>query len=104
MISDQNLLQDFHAYEKPHEIKVAGNCDLICAVGEGNINKIKSECGEMPVNLMNVLCVPDLGDNLLSVHSMTMHGANVIFPKEFARYQQMARSLALVKSMKGCWD
>ena len=25
MVSDQNLLQDFHAYEKPHEIKLAGN-------------------------------------------------------------------------------
>ena len=55
----------------------------------------------MLVNLMNVLCAPDPGDNLLSVHSMTMHGANVIFPKKFARYQQKARSSALVKSMKG---
>ena len=40
MVSDQNLLQDFHVYEKPHEIKLAGNCDLIYAVGEGNIKKI----------------------------------------------------------------
>ena len=39
MVSDQNLLQDFHVYEKPHEIKVTGNCDLIYAVGEGNIKK-----------------------------------------------------------------
>ena len=77
MASDQNLLQDFHVYEKPHEIKLAGNCDLIYAVGEGNIKKNK----EMLVDLMNVLYVPDLGDNLLSVHSTTMHGANVIFSK-----------------------
>ena len=81
MVSDQILLQDFHVYEKPHEIKLAGNCDLIYAVGEGNIKKNKFECGEMLVDLMNVLYVPDLGDNLLSVHSMTMHGANVIFSK-----------------------
>jgi len=79
MVSGKNLLQGFHAYEKPHEIKLAGDCDLIYAVGEGNVKTIKFECGEMIVNLMNVLFVPDLGGNLLSVHSMTMHGANVIF-------------------------
>ena len=95
MVSDQNLLQDFHVYEKPHEMKLAGNCDLIYAVGEGNIKKIKFECGEMLVDLMNVLYVPDLGDNLLSVHSMTMHGANVIFSKGVCKISARGKILGI---------
>ena len=95
MVSDQNLLQEFHVYEKPHEIKLAGNCDLIYAVGEGNIKKIKFECGEMLVDLVNVLYVPDLGDNLLSVHSMTMHGANVIFSKGVCKISARGKILGI---------
>eukprot|EP00795_Rhopilema_esculentum_P006130 gene6130-11520_t len=81
MVSDQSLLQDYCAYKKPQEIRLAGNGDMIYAVGEGSIKKIKLEHGEMLVDLQNVLCVPDLTDNLLSVHSMTMHGASVTFTK-----------------------
>ena len=95
MVSDKNLLKDFHAYEKPHDIKLAGNCDLAYAIGEGNIKKIKFECGEMLVNLMNVLYVPDLGDNLLSVHSMTMHGANVIFSKGVCKISANGKILGI---------
>ena len=66
MVSDQSLLQDYCAYKKPQEIRLAGNGDMIYAVGEGSIKKIKLEYGEMLVDLQNVLCVPDLTDNLLN--------------------------------------
>jgi len=95
MVSGKNLLQGFHAYEKPHEIKLAGDCDLIYAVGEGNVKTIKFECGEMIVNLMNVLFVPDLGGNLLSVHSMTMQGANVIFSKGVCKISANGKILGI---------
>ena len=47
MVSDHKFLQDLHVYEKPHEIELARHCDLIYAVGEGNIKKIKFEYREM---------------------------------------------------------
>eukprot|EP00795_Rhopilema_esculentum_P004254 gene4254-20448_t len=36
----------------------------------------------MLVDLQNVLCVPDLTYNLLSVHSMTIHGASLTFTEK----------------------
>ena len=41
MVSNKSLLYDFNAFKKPHEIRLAGNCNLIYAVGEGNAKKIK---------------------------------------------------------------
>ena len=79
MVGDQAMLEDFVLFEKPHEVRLAADCEPIYGIGEGCIRKVKLEGGEVLVNLEKVLCVPDLADNLLSVNSMTMHGASVSF-------------------------
>ena len=97
MVSNKSLLHDFNAFKKPHEIRLAGNCNLIYAVGEGNVKKIKLEHGEMLVDLKNVLYVPDLADNLLSVHAMTMNGASVMFTKESCKISAVGKVLGVGK-------
>ena len=62
---------------------------------------MKLEGGEVLVNLEKVLCVPDLADNLLSVNSMTMHGARcmVLLIMVHVKSVQEIRCLVLVTSM-----
>ena len=51
----------------------------IYCIGEGSIRKVKLEGSQVLIDLEKVLCVPDIADDWLSVHLMTMHTANVIF-------------------------
>ena len=51
--------------------------------------------GEMLVDLKNVLYVPDLADNLLSVHAMTMNGASVMFTLESCKTSAVGKVLCV---------
>ena len=82
MVQDKNLLEDFVLFDKPQEIRLAAKSKPIYCIGEGSLRNIKLEGGQVLVDLEKVLCVPDIADNLLSVHSMTMHGASVVFNGE----------------------
>ena len=55
----------------------------------------------MLVDLKNVLYVPDLADNLLSVHAMTMNGASVMFTKESCKISAVGKVLGVGQSMSG---
>ena len=73
------MIVDYIKYEQPSKVYL-GNNRVIKAYGEG---KVKLQCydesGIVTLILNNVLYVPEISKNLLSVSAMTQMGAEVLF-------------------------
>ena len=77
---NQNLdfIDNYKKYEVPRAVKL-GDDAVIRAYGCGSMS-VKLENGEIPnVRLHDLLYLPDLGNSLLSVPSMTKRGAQILF-------------------------
>ena len=78
MTPNLDLIDNYKKYEVPRAVKL-GDDAVIPAYGCGSMS-VKLENGEIPnVRLHDVLYVPDLGNSLLSVPSMTKRGAQILF-------------------------
>ena len=78
MTPNLDLIDNYKKYEVPREINLGDNA-VIRAYGCGSMS-VKLENGEIPnARLHDFLYVPDIGNSLLSVPSMTKRGAQILF-------------------------
>ena len=79
MTHDKNSLSDFVEFDQPSKI-ILGDNHSIRAFGKGTY-RLTTDIGGQPqkIALYDVLYLPDLRRNLLSVRTMTNRGANVEF-------------------------
>ena len=82
----------------PEIIHVAKNSESIIAHENGEISGISNT--DVPIMLMNVLYIPELRDNLLSVRKLTKAGLDVQFSKSMAVIKQEGKTIATA-SLKG---
>ena len=82
MVNDRSLLKDLIRLEKPIEIGVAKGGESMTAEFKGMVTvfaNVKNE--KICINVENVLCIPELRCNLLSVRKLDEKGFDIIIQK-----------------------
>lgn len=80
MVNEKEVFSSIVMLKVPIKISVAKNDDFLLAIGVGNI-KVISDLGNEKINctLKNVLYVPDLRKNLLSVKKLEISDMKILF-------------------------
>ena len=82
MTSQKDLIVNYIQYPQPSEIFL-GDDRVIKALGEGKvILEVYDGSNVLTIGLYNVLYVPEIAKNLLSVSAMTQKGAEVLFEND----------------------
>ena len=81
MTSNKSILENYVHYQEPRNIYLGGST-VILAHGEGKVKiSTLNSSREIVVDLHQVLFVPKLTKNLLSVPAMALVGAEIQFDK-----------------------
>ena len=90
----QELFEEFHVLPKPQEITL-GDDRTVQAIGTGIVElKLKLPGGESQIGrLSDVLYVPDLAYNLLSISKVTEQGKEVVFDETQVKFEMKKESL-----------
>ena len=82
MTSEKDLIVDYVQYPHPSEIFLGDN-RMIRALGEGKVSlEFYNGSNVLTMGLYNVLYVPEIAKNLVSVSAMTGKGAEVLFEND----------------------
>ena len=82
MTYEKDLIKDYIEYSQPTEIFL-GDDTAIMALGEGKVTlEFYDGSTVLTMGLYNVLYVPEISKNLLSVPAMTQKGAEVLFESD----------------------
>ena len=82
MTSEKDLIVDYVQYPQPSEIFLGDN-RMIRAFGEGKVSlEFYDGSNVLTMGLYNVLYVPEIARNLVSVSAMTGKGAEVLFEND----------------------
>ena len=82
MTSNKNLMMNYIQYPQPSEIFL-GDDRVIKALGEGKISlEFYDGSNVLTMGLYNVLYVPEIAKNLVSVSAMTRNAAEVLFEND----------------------
>ena len=82
MTSEKDLIVDYVQYPQPSEIFLGDN-RMIRALGEGKVSlEFYDGSDVLTMGLYNVLYVPEIAKNLVSVSAMTGKGAEVLFEND----------------------
>lgn len=80
LVNDKNYFSSFKTLESPINIAVAKDGHYLQAVGIGNLNVLSNiNNKQIKCNIQNVLYVPHLRKNLLSVKRLEMSNIKVVF-------------------------
>ena len=95
MTHDRNSLSDFVEFKQPCNI-ILGDNRTIHAFGKGTHRLTTDIDGEpQKIALYDVLYLPDLRRNLLSVHAMTNRGATVEFQANICEISRNSKVLGI---------
>ena len=82
MTYEKYLIKDYIEYSQPTEIFL-GDDRAIMALGEGKVTlEFYDGSNVLTMGLSNVLYVPEISKNLLSLPAMTQKGAEVLFESD----------------------
>lgn len=80
LVKEEPNMTDAVNLIKPTPIGCAKEGEMLSATKKGNLEiAVKENCNDVPFNLQDVLYVPDLKENLLSVNQFDEAGCRIIF-------------------------
>ena len=95
MTFERDHLTDFVEFKQPCKVNLGDNRTIL-AYGKGNYNLVADLDGyTQNISLKEVLYLPDLGKNLLSVRAMVKLGALVTFEGDVCKVTRNSKLLAI---------